>query len=160
MPLYSYKTEYPTTKIPEMITLSDGSTRTDSSTFTSDELLDAGYVEVSNPPDYDQETHKLVWTGTEWQIISLTESEITAINDRRWQSIRQIREDKIKTVEWRIMRNLSETRQGITTTTDNIADLDAYVQALRDITTSTTNPLEVVWPSLGPSSSDENTPSP
>ena len=54
MPLYSYKTEYPTTKIPEMITLSDGSTRTDSSTFTSDELLDAGYVEVSNPPDYDQ----------------------------------------------------------------------------------------------------------
>ena len=149
MPLYSYKTEYPTTKIPEMITLSDGSTRTDSSTFTSDELLDAGYVEVSNPPDYDQETHKLVWTGTEWQIISLTESEITAINDRRWQSIRQIREDKIKTVEWRIMRNLSETRQGITTTTDNIADLDAYVQALRDITTSTTNPLEVVWPTLG-----------
>lgn len=160
MTLYSYKTEYPSTKIPEMITLSDGSTRTDSSTFTSDELLDAGYVEVSNPPDYDQETHKLVWTGTEWQIISLTESEITAINDRRWQSIRQIREDKIKTVEWRIMRNLSETRQGITTTTDNIADLDAYVQALRDITTSTTNPLEVVWPSLGPSSSDENTPSP
>ena len=160
MTLYSYKTEYPITKIPEMITLSDGSTRTDSSTFTSDELLDAGYVEVSNPPDYDQKTHKLVWTGTEWQIISLTESEIIALNDREWQSIRKIREEKIKTVEWRIMRNLSETRQGITTTTDNIADLDAYVQALRDITTSITDPFEVVWPSIGPLSSDENTPSP
>ena len=160
MTLYSYITEYPITKIPEMITLSDGSTRTDSSTFTSDELLDAGYVEVSNPPDYDQKTHKLVWTGTEWQIISLTESEIIALNDREWQSIRKIREEKIKTVEWRIMRNLSETRQGITTTTDNIADLDAYVQALRDITTSITDPFEVVWPSIGPLSSDENTPSP
>ena len=48
MPLYSYKTEYPSSKISQRIRLSDGSTRTDSSTFTSDQLLDAGYVEVSN----------------------------------------------------------------------------------------------------------------
>jgi hypothetical protein len=44
------------------------------------------------------------------------------------------------------MRNLSETRQGLDTT-DNIADLDSYIQKLRDITSSTTNPLEVSWPS-------------
>ena len=148
MPLYSYKTEYPSSKISQRIRLSDGSTRTDSSTFTSDQLLDAGYVEVSNPPDFNQETHKLVWTGTEWQIVILTESEISDRNVKRWDVIRKIREDKIKHVEWRVMRNLSETRQGVTPTTDNISDLDTYIQSLRDITSSTTNPLEVVWPVL------------
>ena len=146
MPLYSYKTEYPTTEIPERIRLSNGSTRTDSSTFTSDELVDAGYVEVSNPPDFNQETHKLVWSGIEWQTISLTESEISARNAKRWQEIRETRDVKIKEIEWRVMRNLSETRQGLDTT-DNITDLDTYIQALRDITSSTTNPLEVPWPS-------------
>ena len=147
MPLYSYKTEYPTTEIPERIRLSNGSTRTDSSTFTSDELVDAGYVEVSNPPDFNQETHKLVWSGIEWQTISLTESEISARNAKRWQEIRETRDVKIKEIEWRIMRNLSETRQGLDTT-DKIADLDAYVQSLRDITTSTSDPTSVSWPSV------------
>ena len=147
MPLYSYKTEYPSSEIPERIRLSDGSTRTDSSTFTSDELVDAGYVEVSNPPDFNQETHKLVWSGTEWQTISLTESEISTRNATRWQEIRETRDAKIKEVEWRVMRNLSETRQGLDTT-DNISDLDTYIQALRDITSTTTNPLEVSWPSI------------
>lgn len=146
MPLYSYKTEYPSPEIPERIRLSNGSTRTDSSTFTSDELVDAGYVEVSNPPDFNQETHKVIWNGTEWQTISLTESEISAINVKRWQNIRETRDAKIKKIEWRVMRNLSETRQGLDKT-DNIADLDTYVQTLRDITSSTTNPLEVSWPS-------------
>ncbi len=147
MPLYSYKTEYPITEIPERIRLSNGSTRTDSSTFTSDELVDAGYVEVSNPPDFNQETHKLVWSGIEWQTISLTESEISARNAKRWQEIRETRDVKIKEIEWRIMRNLSETRQGLDTT-DKIADLDAYVQSLRDITTSTSDPTSVSWPSV------------
>lgn len=147
MPLYSYKTEYPNPEIPERIRLSDGSTRTDSSTFTSDELVDAGYVEVPNPPDFNQETHKLIWSGTEWQTISLTELEISSRNVARWQDIRETRDAKIKEVEWRVMRNLSETRQGLDTT-DNITDLDTYIQKLRDITSTTTNPLEVSWPML------------
>ena len=43
--LYSYNGEYPT-DIPERIRLSDGSTRTDSSTYTEEEIADAGYVYV------------------------------------------------------------------------------------------------------------------
>ena len=75
---YSNKGAYPVDTLPHRIILSDGSSRTDSSTFTSEELVDAGYVEVSNPPDFNQETHKLVWSGTEWQTVLLTESEISA----------------------------------------------------------------------------------
>lgn len=145
--MYSYKTQYPISNLPERIRLSDGTTRTDSSTFTSDELVDAGYVQVSNPPDFNQETHKLTWSGTEWQTTSLTESEISARNVKRWDQVRETRDEKIKEVEWRVMRNLSETRQGLDTT-DNMSDLDDYIQKLRDITSTTTNPLEVSWPNL------------
>lgn len=150
--LYSFNGEYPIDTLPHRIRLSDGSNRTDSSTFTSDELVDAGYVEVPNPPDFNQETHKLVWSGTEWQTILLTESEISARYYQRWQEIRETRDAKIKEIEWRIMRYQSETRQGVDVEerSDNIVALDTYIQALRDITTTTTNPLEVVWPTLGP----------
>lgn len=148
--LYSFNGEYPIDTLPHRIRLSDGSTRTDSSTFTSEELVDAGYVEVSNPPDFNQETHKLVWSGTEWQTVLLTESEISARNNQRWQEIRETRNEKIREIEWRIARYQSETRQGVEERTDNIVELDTYIQALRDITTTTTNPLEVVWPTLGP----------
>jgi len=154
--LYSFNGEYPIDTLPHRIRLSDGSTRTDSSTFTSEELVDAGYVEVSNPPDFNQETHKLIWSGTEWQTVLLTESEISARNEQRWRDIRLTRDQRIERIEWRIMRYQSETRQGITTTTDNISDLDTYIQALRDITSTTTNPLEVVWPVLGPEENSNN----
>ena len=148
--LYSFNGEYPIDTLPHRIRLSDGSTRTNSSTFTSEELVDAGYVQVSNPPDFNEETHKLVWSGTEWQIVSLTEGEISDRNSQRLSELREARDEKIKEVEWRVMRNLSETRQGLSTT-DNISDLDTYIQALRDIPDSATRLSEVVWPTLGTS---------
>lgn len=148
--LYSFNGEYPIDTLPHRIRLSDGSTRTNSSTFTSEELVDAGYVQVSNPPDFNEETHKLVWSGTEWQIVSLTEGEISDRNSQRLSELREARDEKIKEVEWRVMRNLSETRQGLSTT-DNISDLDTYIQALRDIPDSATSLSEVVWPTLGTS---------
>jgi hypothetical protein len=148
--LYSINGGYPKDTLPHRIRLSDGSTKTDNSTFTDSDLSNAGITTVSNPPDFNQETHKLVWSGTEWQTVSLTESEISARNDQRWQAIRETRNEKIQEIEWRIARYQSETRQGVEERTDNIVELDTYIQALRDITTSTTNPLEVVWPTLGP----------
>jgi hypothetical protein len=144
--LYSYNGQYPTS-LPERIRLSDGSTRTDSSTFTSDELTDAGYVAAGDFPAYDSDTQKVIWNGTAWEVVSLTTEEINAKLAELWAEVRENRDTKIKEVEWRVMRNLSETRQGLDTT-DNISDLDTYIQALRDITSTTTNPLEVSWPSL------------
>jgi hypothetical protein len=75
--LYSYNGQYPTS-LPERIRLSDGSTRTDSSTFTSDELTDAGYVAAGDFPAYDSDTQKVIWNGTAWEVVSLTTEEINA----------------------------------------------------------------------------------
>ena len=143
---YSYKGEYPTL-LPERIRLSDGSTRTDSSTFTTEELTDAGYVAAGDSPSFDADTQKIIWNGTAWEVVSLTTEEINARIAELWAEVRASRDAKIKEVEWRVMRNLSESRQGLDTT-DNIPDLDTYIQALRELTSTTTNPAEVSWPSV------------
>ena len=142
--LYSYKGQYPSS-LPERIRLSDASVRTDSSTFTDEEIADAGYVAAGDAPAYDSDTQRLIWNGTAWEVVSLTTEEINARLAQLWEEVRKTRDVKIEEVEWRVMRNLSETRQGLDTT-DNISDLDTYIQALRDITSTTTNPRDVVWP--------------
>ena len=144
--LYSYKNQYPI-ELPNRIRLSSGLTRTDSSTFTSEEIADAGYVAVSNEPSYDNKTQKVVWNSGSWEVVSLTSEEIAAHNAFLWDEVRSNRDIKINEVEWRVMRNLSETRIGITTTTDNISDLDTNIQALRDISKQT-DPENITWPVL------------
>ena len=153
--LYSYNNEYPK-QIPNRIRLSDGSTRTNSSTFTDAEIEDAGYVSVSDPPSYDSSTHKLTWTGTAWQVVALTTDELNTIQSNLWSEVRETRDNMIQNVEWRIMRYQSEVRLGITTTTDSISDLDTYVQELRDITDQS-DPSSITWPALGGLASSEDT---
>jgi len=53
-------------------------------------------------------------------------------NARRGDDIRAERDRRIQAVMWRVERYESETRQGLAPT-DDIAALDAYVQALRDL---------------------------
>ena len=144
--MYSYKTQYPISNLPERIRLSNGSTRTDSSTFTSAELTDAGYVDVSDPPSFNSRTHKLTWDGTSWQTVALTDSEIVTKISQEWEEVRSIRKGKFEEVEWRVFRYQSQVRLGITPT-DDIADLDAYIQALRDVT-SQSDPYNINWPTL------------
>lgn len=142
--LYSYNGKYPEI-LPERIRLSDGRVRTDSSSFTNEELADAGYVAVEDSPSYNSLTHKLSWDGTNWQIIELTTIEVNEKKRLQWLEIRKERDNKISNIEWKIMRNLSETRLGITTTTDLLSDLDSYVNNLRNITTQS-DPYNITWP--------------
>ena len=144
--LYSHKNQYPD-QLPERIRLSNGSTRTDSSTFTTEELSDAGYVAVSTAPTYNNRTHNLSWNGSDWSVDELTDLDITYATEQQWLNIRIERDERIEAVEWRIMRHQSEVRLGITTTTDNISNLDTYVQALRDITKQS-DPYNITWPNI------------
>ena len=50
--------------------------------------------------------------------------------------------------EWKIYRYESEVRQGITPT-DDISEMDTYVQALRDVPQQDVeSPWHVVWPTV------------
>ena len=146
--LYSINGKYPIDTLPHRIRLSDGSTRTDSSTFTADELSSAGITTVSYPPEYNADTHKLIWDNTdvEWEVVALTQEEIDNLISIGWQGIRNERDSLLKKTDEKILRYQSEVRIGITTTTDNISDLDAYAQALRDIPSTYSNPNDVEWP--------------
>lgn len=139
--LYSYKNQYPT-ELPNRIRLSDGSTRTDNSTFTPEEIADAGYVEVPDKPIVMQ-NEILDWNGAEWKV--MLEDEQTRIS-RAWDNIRAIRNGTLQGVEWRISRYLSEVRLGLTPT-DDIKKLDIYMQELRDVTKQS-DPFNIVWPIL------------
>ena len=63
--LYSINREFPTS-LPFRIRLSDGRTRTDPTTFTSEEIAKAGYVLAPDRPTYDSSTHALTWDGEAW----------------------------------------------------------------------------------------------
>jgi hypothetical protein len=47
--LYSLNGAYPK-PLPKRIVLSNGTTRTDPTTFTPEEIADAGYIQVPEPP--------------------------------------------------------------------------------------------------------------
>jgi len=149
--LYSHNNQFPK-PLPERIRLSSGLTRTDSSTFTEEEIADAGYVSAGESPSFN-DTEKVIWNGSAWEVISLTEEEIASKILALWKEVRETRNEKIKETEWKVFRYQSEVRLGITTTTDDISKLDTYIQELRDITNTTSDPIAVVWPSL---QSEEN----
>ena len=144
--LYSLNKSEPK-ELPFKIYLSNGKVRTDPSSFTDDEIADAGYVYAGFPPAHDTATQKAIWDGTAWVISNKTDEELQAEKDVLWKEIRKKRDEKINEIEWRISRYLSETRQGINPTTDTISDLDTYVQALRDITKQS-DPSNITFPEI------------
>lgn len=138
---YSFKNQYPIhqSEIPDRIRLSNGFTRTNKNTFTDEELTDAGYTLVLNPPTINN-NEKLSWTGTDWEIVPFTESDIANL----WQEIRNSRDQRLAAMDWRFLRYQSQTRLGLTPT-DDIQQLDQYAQELRDITLQT-DPFNIQWP--------------
>jgi hypothetical protein len=67
---------------------------------------------------------------------------------RAWQ-VRQRRDALINDVEWRYSRYERNARTGAPQQ-DNLASLDAYVQALADVTTQAGFPWDIQWPKYVP----------
>jgi len=68
--LYSYKGRYPK-ELPNRIRLSNGTTRTDKSTFTEEEILYAGYIQVEDKPQVDESLYYIQWKSDtlSWVVI-------------------------------------------------------------------------------------------
>ena len=147
MKLYSYNSQYPT-EIPFRIKLSNGMTRTDPSSFTPEEIADAGYVEVSEAPVVTN-TQIVVWNSDliDWEVRDKTQDEINSELDTQWNVIRLERDRRIQDIAWRYQRIERHARLGIDQI-DDINTLDQYVQALADIPQTQTDPFNIVWPTL------------
>ena len=76
------------------------------------------------------------------------------VADKAEEAVRTERDKRIDAVSWQMERHQSETRQGLVPT-DDITVLDAYIQALRDITSTDGFPWagpddpNIPWPVLG-----------
>jgi hypothetical protein len=83
MTLYTLNGQYPT-NLPFRIRLADGRTRTDSSTFTPEEILDAGFTEVSDKPVANN-TQTIEWSSEQrnWILLDKTEEEILNIEENK-----------------------------------------------------------------------------
>jgi hypothetical protein len=135
--LYSHNGSYPTT-LPNRIRLSDGSTRTEPDTFTDEEIADAGYVLVSDPPGYDNTTQRLNW-DSDWSIENLDSAELAIIENQNWLNIREERNNLLKESDIEALKEIENTRE-------ISEELITYRTALRNIPQNYENSTDVVWP--------------
>lgn len=130
---YSHNGAYPVV-LPNRIVLSNGRSRTDKSSFTAEEIADAGWVAVSDPPTVTY-PNKLDWDGTNWVVREPNAQEIAD----RWREVRIARDRKLVTTDILILKAY-ENNQLVD------SDLTTYRQALRDIPQNTVDPFYVTWP--------------
>lgn len=130
--LYSLNGSEPV-PLPHRLRFADGSTRTDASTFTTEELDQAGYTGPYDRLDCDPLTETVDWDGMAFFVRPYNADEITA----KWNAVRQERNALLQSSDW-----------------TQIVDFDlgadraawaAYRQQLREVT-SQTNPFALVWP--------------
>ena len=140
MALYSLNGNYPQ-PLPHRIKLSNGSTRTDVSTFLDWEIADAGYIAVENPPQIN--SNQIL----EWDMDNLSWVVRDKDMETQWTAIRNQRDDMIARLSWRYERYYRLERLGLPQK-DDINILDKYVQDLTDIPQKQNDPFNIVWPIL------------
>jgi len=79
---------------------------------------------------YDEESDTWV---RQYELVEVPEVSRAARTTYRMNNFKKKRKEALLNLDAKVMRNLSEVRQGVPTT-DNIADLDVKAQELRDMT--------------------------
>lgn len=133
MALYSHRGEYPK-PLPEKIRLSNGYSRTDSSTFTDEEIADAGYTGPYLEPEYNQNYETLSWNSN---TLSFSINQIP--DEDLWNVVRSIRDRLLQETDW------SQLPDSPLTEEMKIKYM-TYRQQLRDIPATYANPKDVVFP--------------
>lgn len=122
--------------------------------MTAGELADIGLVNVVLQPrptdayDYQEQAPQLIdgqWQTT-WQKDLTTDQTVMAVRrDNVARSHRRTRDQLIKECQWRFERHARLARLN-QTQVDDIAVLDAYVQALADVPEQAGWPFDITWP--------------
>lgn len=138
MTYYSFQGRFPE-KLPHRIKLSNGTTRTDSSTFTAEEIQDAGGIEVEDPPSV-QHPNRLGWDSENMKWL-IKEPDVVAVG----KQLRWIREE--------CQRKLAETDYKVIKALEAGVPLDPiyvqYRQELRDLYNNVDtleDPWNIVFP--------------
>lgn len=154
MTLYSFKGAYPT-QLPNRIKLSNGFTKTDKSTFMEEEILDAGWIKVDNPPIVTY-PNKLEWSGSSytWIVREPNVSE-TAF---KWQEIQNECKRRLDETDYKINKAIETAYMNGTNVNDELdTNWINYRQELRDIYNNVNdiNPWNIIYPVLMDGSEEE-----
>jgi hypothetical protein len=136
MTLYSYQGLKPET-LPFRIRFINGSTRTDSSTFTQEELTAAGYTGPFTEPSYDAKTEVLDWDGENYFVRPYNTQEL----EDQWNKVREQRNQLLKDSDW---TQISDYDLGL----ENKEQWATYRQELRDLPEVQSNPFDISYPDI------------
>jgi len=132
--LYSYQGQEPQ-ELPERIRLSNGRTRTDSSSFTTEEISNAGFTGPYTKPEFDPEIETQEWNS------ELLNWVTTPISDQVfWERLRNERNRRL------FMSDRTQLSDTPLTSSQKTA-WATYRQELRDLPENTEDPKNVTWPS-------------
>jgi hypothetical protein len=132
--LYSFQGQEPQ-ELPHKIRLSDGRSRTDASTFTEEEIADAGFTGPYTRPEFDEEIETQSWDK------ELGDWITTPIPDEVfWENLRLQRDTKLQFSDW------SQLPDAPLTTIEKTS-WATYRQELRDLPANTIDPKQITWPS-------------
>jgi hypothetical protein len=134
--LYSFNNTKPQ-PLPFRIRLPDGSTRTDSSTFTQEELTTSGYTGPYTQPQYNPKTEVLDWDGENYFIRPHNSQEL----EKQWSKIREQRNQLLKDSDW---TQISDYNLEL----ENKEQWATYRQELRDLPEVQSNPFDILWSDL------------
>lgn len=118
-------------------------------------LMDTDYALVPpGPTDLRPTiTHRVGSVGAEWNeetgdyvriygLVEVPEIERPSRTGQRWRYLKEERAKHLRRYDFAVNRYLSEVRQGLTPT-DDIEQLDAFAQKLRNMTTQYANPYMI-----------------
>jgi hypothetical protein len=135
--LYSYQGQEPQ-ELPDRILLSDGRKRTDVSTFTEEEIEDAGFTGPYTIPSIDIESQIRRWDSQSLKYVveDIPEEEL-------WKKFREERNRRLSETDWVMSSDIRNAPNN-----EPIRKWELYRQRLRDLTSITENPKFVLWPPL------------
>lgn len=131
---YSYQRQEPQ-ELPQRIRLSNGRTRTDSSSFTDEEISNAGFTGPYERPEYDPEIETQSWDSESKEWITTP-----ILDEVFWERLRNQRNRRL------FMSDSTQLSDAPLTSSQKTA-WTTYRQALRDLPENTEDPKNVTWPS-------------
>jgi hypothetical protein len=131
--LYSFQGQEPQ-ELPHKIRLSDGRSRTDASTFTEEEIEEAGFTGPYTRPEFDSEVETQSWDEEIGNWVT------TPIPDEVfWENLRAQRNILLQSSDW------SQLSDAPLTSAEKTA-WATYRQELRDLPANTQDPRQINWP--------------
>jgi len=136
--LYSYKGEYPKV-LPNRLRLSDGTTKTDVSTFTDEQIADAGYTGPYTIPvqidDFDPDIEYVEWNTETAQFDKIAYTDEFLMN--------RVRIRRNAYLDWTDRQVVVDAPF----TEEQLTQIKEYRQTLRDFPSNIADIKNVVWPS-------------